>query len=84
VKVFQEQGISAVGVDGDRVNKDLLYIDEKYFITKNLSTFHDFEKKFDLAVSLEVAEHIPANAAEKFIQTLISCADYILFSAAIP
>jgi hypothetical protein len=34
-------------------------------------------KKYDLAVSLEVAEHIPETSAEVFIETLTKASDII-------
>ena len=40
--------------------------------------------RFDLAISLEVAEHIPESSAEQFVTTLVSLAPVVLFSAAIP
>jgi hypothetical protein len=40
--------------------------------------------RYDLAVSLEVAEHLPAEAAPRFVQFLTSLSDLIVFSAALP
>jgi hypothetical protein len=37
-----------------------------------------------LAVSLEVAEHLPAGRAESFVKNLTDAADAVLFGAAIP
>jgi SAM-dependent methyltransferase len=39
---------------------------------------------FDLVVSLEVAEHLPASAADHFVGELTALAPRVLFSAAIP
>jgi hypothetical protein len=39
---------------------------------------------FDLAISFEVAEHLPANRAAGFIADLCSLAPVVAFSAAIP
>jgi len=44
----------------------------------------DYCKDADLVVSLEVAEHLPANSADTFVETLTKLAPVILFSAAIP
>jgi SAM-dependent methyltransferase len=44
----------------------------------------DLQKTFDLAMSIEVAEHLPEARAEGFCQALVNAADYILFSAATP
>jgi hypothetical protein len=41
-------------------------------------------RKFDLAISVEVAEHLPESAAKTFVDSLTSLAPVILFSAAIP
>ena len=74
----------AMGIDGFHLNKDLYLLDQK-----NLMQF-DFEKKFelkrtfDLAISLEVAEHISEKNANLFVQSLTSLSTTILFSAAIP
>jgi SAM-dependent methyltransferase len=40
-------------------------------------------EKFDLAMSLEVAEHLEARHAERFVKSLAACADCILFGAAL-
>lgn len=40
-------------------------------------------EKFDLAMSLEVAEHLDARHAERFIESIAACADCILFGAAV-
>jgi 2-polyprenyl-3-methyl-5-hydroxy-6-metoxy-1,4-benzoquinol methylase len=61
-----------------------MFIKEDSFIVKNLEEYMDRQKEFDLAISLEVAEHLSQESAENFVKTLISCADYIIFSAAIP
>jgi hypothetical protein len=42
------------------------------------------KKTFDLACSLEVAEHLPADLAPVFIDYLVQQAPVVLFSAAIP
>jgi hypothetical protein len=48
-------------------------------------TFSDLEdSSFDLAISLEVAEHLPAERASGFVKWLTELADIVLFSAATP
>ena len=42
------------------------------------------QRTFDLAMSLEVAEHLPPKSAEGFIAGLTKLAPVVLFSAAIP
>jgi len=41
-------------------------------------------RRFDLAMSLEVAEHLPAARSDSFVADLCALADVVLFSAAIP
>jgi SAM-dependent methyltransferase len=73
-----------LGVDGDYVPRELLRIPADRFRTADLSRFEPPERHFDLACSLEVAEHLPAERAEPFVATLVTLAPVVLFSAAIP
>jgi hypothetical protein len=41
-------------------------------------------RRFDLAMSLEVAEHLPESSAAGFVESLVAAAPAVLFSAAIP
>ncbi|MBT8038337.1 MAG: class I SAM-dependent methyltransferase [Verrucomicrobiae bacterium] len=41
-------------------------------------------RHFDLALCLEVAEHLPASSAHQLVELLCSLSDLVLFSAAIP
>jgi SAM-dependent methyltransferase len=84
LKEFSEFGVEVTGVDGDYVPREYLKIAKEKFIAHDLSRPFTIEKKFDLAVSLEVAEHLPKSRAESFIKELTDLAPVILFSAAIP
>ena len=44
----------------------------------------DPSERFDLAISLEVAEHLPPESAEPFIDFLTRLSDRVVFSAATP
>ncbi len=82
---FKRQGIGdCVGIDGDYVNRSLLLIEPKEFLPRDLSQPLDIGRQFDLAISLEVAEHLPAAAADTFVASLTRVAPVVLFSAAIP
>lgn len=81
----RELGITDIlGVDGDWVVRGRLEIPREKFVAHDLATPLKFDRKFDLALSLEVAEHLPAPQARAFIRTLCEAADTVLFSAAIP
>jgi SAM-dependent methyltransferase len=87
LSVFKEFGIdNVVGVDGEHVNREQLFshIREDEFIAHDLTKPLELERRFDLVVSLEVAEHIPEEVSDIFIESLTRLGDYILFSAAIP
>lgn len=82
---FQAAGvIDYVGVDGDYVDRSKLLIDGALFRCHDLSTPLVLSRQFDLAVSLEVAEHLPEEAAAAFVGSLVRAAPVVLFSAAIP
>ncbi|MCU0383361.1 MAG: class I SAM-dependent methyltransferase [Cyclobacteriaceae bacterium] len=72
------------GIDGSYVNLEQLVMKKEKFIGIDLTKPFNLNKKFDLVVSLEVAEHLPEYSADDFIKSLVSHGDCILFSAAIP
>lgn len=85
LSVFREAGVTDVcGIDGDYVRRDALLFPEEAFVAADLAQGIPLDRKFDLAVSVEVAEHLDADHAEGFVKTLVSLAPAVLFSAAIP
>lgn len=86
LSVFAEHGFSVHGVDGAYVNQERLLIERDHFIPFDLSTGAeiDLNHRFGLAISLEVAEHLPASRAGWFVDHLCLHSDVVLFSAAIP
>lgn len=70
------------GIDGDYVKK--LLVDRTQFKAIDLSKPFDIGKKFDLVICMEVAEHLPEESADAFIDSICKHADTVLFSAAIP
>ncbi|MDY6994897.1 MAG: class I SAM-dependent methyltransferase [Pseudomonadota bacterium] len=85
LSLISEHGINNyLGVDGDWIDKDLLQIPKENFKVADLTKPLEIEKKFDLAISLEVAEHLSSEYAELFVKTLTRVSNVILFSAAIP
>src|SRR3954470_6591207 len=82
---FAAAGVNDVtGVDGDYVDRTKLLVDAGKFVAKNLEQPLELGRQFDLAVSLEVAEHLPESSADRFVTSLVSLAPVVLFSAAIP
>jgi SAM-dependent methyltransferase len=85
LKVFEENGITDfLGIDGDYVDARMLEISAAHFHPHDLRTPLNFGRQFDLVVSLEVAEHLPPDRADVFIDTLTSLGPIVLFSAAVP
>lgn len=72
------------GVDGDYVSRERLLIPAERFIPADLSRGFAAARRFDLAQSLEVAEHLPPTSSETFIDSLCGLSDVVLFSAAQP
>lgn len=72
------------GFDGAWVNKSLLQIPEENFFEQDFTQPIPGNETFDLAISLEVAEHLPAKNAKDFVLSLTLLSDFVLFSAAIP
>jgi SAM-dependent methyltransferase len=85
LSVLKELGVDEIkGYDGQWVESDMLLIPEHCFTPAELDKKMTFERKYDLAISLEVAEHLPEESAKEFIKTLTTASNIVLFSAAIP
>lgn len=80
---FADRGCEVIGVDGEHVagsplGDRFLPHDLRQPLPAHLAG------RFDLAVCLEVAEHLPASRAESLVDDLCGLAPVVLFSAAIP
>jgi SAM-dependent methyltransferase len=73
-----------VGIDGVEIASNSLLVPEKCFLVRDLTKPIDLGRRFDLAVCLEVAEHLEVEHAETLIQTLVRHSDCVVFSAAAP
>lgn len=82
---FQRHGACEVwGVDGDYLSEEQLDIPRDRFIAWDLTKPLQLQQRFDLAMSLEAAEHLPEACAGDFVASLTRLAPVVLFSAAIP
>ncbi len=77
------QVTDVLGVDGDYVNREKLYIPSANFQSHDLKTYFKAPKKYDLAISVEVGEHLPDSSADDFVKSLTDASDVVLFSAAL-
>ena len=84
LKALQERGISILGIDGTWA-KDSLVIDKKYFMGRDLEK-EDItqQSKYDVAICLEVAEHLNEKVAKHFISELCNLSDIVVFSSGKP
>ena len=83
--VFRELGVDdVVGVDAGWADKKKLEIPRERFLVFDLKKPFSMDRQFDLVLSLEVAQHLPARCARTFVDSLTSLGPVILFSAAIP
>lgn len=85
LKAFEEAGVTDYyGLDGHYVNRSQLQIPAEKFMATDLTKPWTLHRKFDLVVSLEVAEHLPESSADTLVEALVAHGDVILFSAAVP
>jgi SAM-dependent methyltransferase len=85
LKVAKELGVEKViGFDGAYVNPSQLRINRDEFNIVDLAKNLPPVQKVELAMSLEVAEHVPETRAEELVDYLTQCSDFIFFGAAIP
>ena len=86
LRAFKERlpELEILGLDGGGVPEETLFIDPAHYRAADLTKPQDLGRKFDLAVTLEVIEHIPSDHTDAFVQTLSRSSDVVLFSAAVP
>lgn len=85
LEVFESHGVTDyLGIDGNYILPDMLKIPASHFRPADLQSIGDLGRGFDLACSLEVAEHLPGSSAKSFVAALVKAAPVVLFSAAVP
>jgi SAM-dependent methyltransferase len=85
LSVFRDLGVEDVlGVDRSQVNLERLEIPAERFLSFDLRKPFQLDRRFDLVLCLEVAEHLPAECVDAFVESLAGLGPVILFSAALP
>lgn len=85
LKAWAARGVKDVrGIDGDYVDRKHLHIKQEEFESRDVSAPFRLNRKFDLVQCLEVAEHLPASAAETLVDNIVAHGDLVMFSAAPP
>ncbi len=88
LRAFSQKGVgTCCGIEGPWIKDAPAVIPREQFeildlMTEDLSEYNP--GRFDLAISIEVAEHLPAFLGEAFVKLLCRCAPIVFFSAAIP
>jgi SAM-dependent methyltransferase len=81
---FKERGVDTIlGLDGP-ATEAVFRPDASNFLAVDLTAPVEQNQRFDLALCLEVAEHLPAESADCLVKTLTDLAPLVLFSAAHP
>lgn len=85
LKVWKDDiGLRKVqGIEGPYLKPSLLQVPPELVLFQDLKEKFKITDRYDLAMSLEVAEHLPSGYADHFIESLTKLSDVILFSAAI-
>lgn len=73
-----------VGVDGPWTDTAKLKIGLEKFVPHDLATPLSLGRKFNMVLTLEVAEHVKESAADQFVESCTNHADLVVFGAAIP
>src|SRR3989304_9029763 len=85
LSIFHEHGIKDfLGIDGKYVSDEFLKIPTEMFISRDLNKPININRKFDLAICLEVAEHLEESSSTVIVNSLCNLSGIVVFSAAIP
>ena len=80
----RELGAKAIlGLEGAHIRMAETLISQDLIETHDLATYNrDWQKQFDVAMTIEVAEHLPEASADTFCMALTNASDIVVFSAA--
>ncbi len=82
----QGEWLEAFGIENS-VGIDIAAPEREWFFRHDLTTPFDFHCVFDLVISLETAEHLPEEAADTYVASIVRhvrLSGAVLFSAAVP
>jgi SAM-dependent methyltransferase len=82
---FKNAGIPRVlGLDGGNAEDGFMLLRHEEFRRVDFAEPLRVTERFDLALSIEVAEHLPPSVATRFVASLCQLSDAVVFGAAIP
>lgn len=84
-KVARDCGVADyVVVDGPWNERSHLLVEADRFVEADLATPLALGRRFDMALCLEVAEHVAEASADTVVKSLCDASDVVVFGAAIP
>lgn len=83
-RAFAQAGCETTSVDAPWTDLEPLRRLGITTVERDLTKPLELDRTFDLAVCLEVAEHLPEEAAEQLVRSLCELAPMVLFSGAFP
>ena len=85
LKAASEMGVkNLTGIEGNWLKPEMLIAENINLLIHDISSSLPRLSKYDLAITLEVAEHLSESRSKSFIEDLCGLSDVVLFSAAIP
>lgn len=85
LKAAQESGIADVfGVDGIAIAPEKFLVAKTLFRQQDLTQAWNLDRRFEVVLCLEVAEHLDAQFAGNLIEALTRHGDTVIFGAACP
>lgn len=79
---FEDHGVNDfIGIDGDNMS-DFLLFDRSKFVAHDLTQKINLNRKFDLVLCLEVAEHLNEEYTDTLIENAVNHSDIVIWSAA--
>lgn len=79
---FQKRGIEVFGYEGSKNAIDSALLDKKFIEQFDLKNLITPRNRYDLALCLEVAEHIEKKFSNRLVENVTSLSDMIVFTAA--
>ena len=84
-KAFKESGVTRIlCIDAPEIEPSELLINESEFYSCDLTATFPTPIRCDLAICLELAEHLPPGQSQELVRFLTCSSDIVVFSASIP
>jgi len=81
---FYNDGVEIKGVEGNPNAFDYAVVPRKHLEEYDLRDHYETEKRYDLVLCFELAEHLPKESADNLVDTLTQAGDTVVMTAATP